>query len=530
MNEYDKNLSEMQGGKLQKIVKEILADLDEETKLQIFKGQMSVKWDPAARVTSWGGVAYFVDFLTTSDLFESLVADAPFHYTSNNAPEPRDVLGTIILSILCGQTRYLHMERLRHDRTCVELLGMKKIMSNDSVRRALKRGTEEEWKDWLLRHERKIAEALLQFEYVVDVDNTVKTIYGHQQGAELGYNPHKPGRPSHNYHTFFIGSLRWALGVDVEPGSCHSGRHSMPSIYAFFDSLPRNLWPRFIRGDVGYGTDEIMTGAETRGIDYLFKIKRSPTAQKMFYVYENSSQWEDCGEGFQVIETEIELQGWNKRRRCIFVRRPVEKKKSKGRTRKNGIQAEFDFDKSFCENDSVRVWDWYVLVTNISDWNAATISLFYRKRGDCENNFDEYKNQWGWCGFVTHKIQPCRIMARLIALVANWWNVFCRLANEEKHLEAITSRPALLNIVGRITTSGREKCIHLTSTHAESTDIQHSLTLVGRFLWKLRSTARQLTSEEMWTVILIIAFRKFFNNCNISPVSDGRQMCLLLSG
>lgn len=50
-------------------------------------------------------------------------------------------------------------------------------------------------------------------------------------------------------------------------------------------------------------------------------------------------------------------------------------------------------------------------------------------RGDCENNFDEYKNQWGWSGFVTQKLKPTRAMARLIAIVANWWNVFCRLAN-----------------------------------------------------------------------------------------------------
>jgi hypothetical protein len=29
----------------------------------------------------------------------------------------------------------------------------------------------------------------------------VKTLYGEQEGAEIGYNPHKPGRPSHAYHT-----------------------------------------------------------------------------------------------------------------------------------------------------------------------------------------------------------------------------------------------------------------------------------------------------------------------------------------
>ena len=49
---------------------------------------------------------------------------------------------------------------------------------------------------------------------------------------------------------------------------------------------------------------------------------------------------------------------------------------------------------------------------------------------------DEYKNQWGWCGFVTQKLKPTRAMARLIAIVANWWNVFCRLAEGGRHMNA----------------------------------------------------------------------------------------------
>ena len=35
-------------------------------------------------------------------------------------------------------------------------------------------------------------------------------------------------------------------------------------------------------------------------------------------------------------------------------------------------------------------------------------------------------------------------MARFIALIYNWWNLFVRLAKPDKHLEAITSRPRRL--------------------------------------------------------------------------------------
>jgi hypothetical protein len=52
---------------------------------------------------------------------------------------------------------------------------------------------------------------------VLNIDNTIKPIYGNQEGVEVGYNPKKPGRPSHNYHTYMIGS----------PGT--------PSVRNFFD-------------------------------------------------------------------------------------------------------------------------------------------------------------------------------------------------------------------------------------------------------------------------------------------------------
>ena len=59
-----------------------------------FGGKLDVSWNPESQVTQWGGLAYFVSYLKTSGLFDRLVEDAPFHYTSPNAPDVRDVVGT----------------------------------------------------------------------------------------------------------------------------------------------------------------------------------------------------------------------------------------------------------------------------------------------------------------------------------------------------------------------------------------------------------------------------------------------------
>ncbi|MEJ2118411.1 MAG: hypothetical protein P8Y36_11175, partial [Alphaproteobacteria bacterium] len=40
----------------------------------------------------------------------------------------------------------------------------------------------------------------------------------HQEGAVVGYNPKKPGRPSHVHHTYMLAGLRLVMGVETAPG------------------------------------------------------------------------------------------------------------------------------------------------------------------------------------------------------------------------------------------------------------------------------------------------------------------------
>jgi hypothetical protein len=168
-------------------------------------------------------------------------------------------------------------------------------------------------------------------------------------------------------------------------------------------------------------------------------------------------------------------------------------------------------------------------VTNDDTLSAVALSQAYRDRADCENVFDEVKNQWGWAGFVTRDLRRCRIIARLIALVYNWWTVFTRLAQPESHMEAVTSRPLLLHAVGRLVSTGRRKIIRLTSTHALSGQIRLVLNRISGFLNKLAATAEQLSVEEVWAIILSAAFVKWLQGKVLHPVSQSGQMILQLA-
>src|ERR1700724_3171878 len=106
--------------------------------LDTFAGKIHVKWSPEATVSSLGLMPFFVEFLKTSGLFDKWVEDCPLHYTSGNAPEKRDVLGTLVLSVLAGHWRYAHINGIRGDGINPEVLGMTRVASEDSVRRGMK--------------------------------------------------------------------------------------------------------------------------------------------------------------------------------------------------------------------------------------------------------------------------------------------------------------------------------------------------------------------------------------------------------
>ena len=71
-----------------------------------------------------------------SGLFEAWVKDCPLSYASPNAPAKREVLATLLLSVLAGQRRYAHIDALRADTLAPALLGVGKLVSEDSARRA----------------------------------------------------------------------------------------------------------------------------------------------------------------------------------------------------------------------------------------------------------------------------------------------------------------------------------------------------------------------------------------------------------
>src|SRR6266576_4714637 len=269
----------------QEAIDTMVEPVDEGMRVNTPGGVFTVRWDERGSATALGQLAFFAEYLEATGLFERWLKSCPLSYTSPNAPELVDVLGTWMLSIRDGHCRYAHVGALRGDGVAPSILGMKRIIGDDSLRRALSaiapapdaKHTESQrlaqqaqlacstqWMQEQLKH--SIAQATAT-PWILDCDTTIKVLYGKQDGAVVSYNPHKPGRPSHAIHTYWIGNLRLVLDAQLEPGN--RKRSANPSFVRAMKLRISHLCnQRARRGEHGSTGDRALLGAG-RGVPGL---------------------------------------------------------------------------------------------------------------------------------------------------------------------------------------------------------------------------------------------------------------------
>ena len=477
-----------------------------------FAGRVHVEWDATAPVTPFGQLPFFIDFLKQACLFDPWVADCPLYLTSPNAPSKRDLLGTVMLSVLAGHRRYAHVTALRCDPVNPPLLGMRKVVSEDSVRRNLEKIEEHAGLNWLQNHLDYCTTPLLGEPWILDMDSTVKPLYGHQEGATAGYNPRKPGRPSHSYHTYILANLRLVLRVDVLPGDEYNVKHATDGLWSLLDRLGPARRPTLLRGDKSWGIEPVMARAEREELAYLFRLRMTTNVRRAMQRAMRQSEWTDAGQGWQGKETSLRLVGWSRQRRIILLRRKLAGDLTL--TDRNDLGQQL---LSFIEvGPDKELWEYAALVTSL-DHEILTLGQLYRDRADCENAFDELKNQWGWGGFTTQDLTRCRLLASTVALIYNWWSLFVRLADPGHHREAITTRPLLLSAIARQTQHAGQTTLTISSTHAARDKARDAYRRIAGFLAGLRKSAEQLDPLGKWYRILSEALRHFLKGRQLQP-------------
>jgi hypothetical protein len=403
-------------------------------------------------LTPYGGLVAWDHFLERSGVLARLAADYPLPRTSPNATPVLDILKAFSLNCLMGGKRFAHCRRLQDDAAVAKITGMAKgrLCGEDAFRRLCAGLDASEVAAWFAGAEQMIHHALPPHA-VADWDSTVVVRYGKQEDAAIGYNPQKPGRPSHHPLACVIGGTRLCLHMEWRKGNTVSASGWIEAMEKVWRSPIAQHRIRLNRGDIGFGQEPIMAwheqGAGKRPA-FLFKLKLTANVKRAIAAIPWESWQGRANEGLtQLAELDLKLHGWSRSRRVTVERRLKPLNPSPQRS----------FWQS-CEED------FHAYVTNLTpeEADAFQVVQLYGQRGDAENVFDELKNQWGFAGFCASKAAVSQSSARTLLLIYNLWSLFVRVVkNQGGHTEAITSRYQLLLIPAKLACSGRRKIVKL---------------------------------------------------------------------
>jgi len=246
---------------------------------------------------------------------------------------------------------------------------MNKIISEDALRRALTRLSAQQSQDWLFPQLMTSVQAALNTDRILDIDTTIKPLYSKQEAAQVSYNPHKPGRPSHALHIYWVAYLRQVLDVVVSPGKEHSAGKVRPGFIHVLGQLSPEQRPKLVWGDCGFGNEPFIAELGEANQPYLFKLKQSVGVKKLLTRQFAREDWSTPGpadQGWSAVEDTLKLSGWTQARRVTLLRRvvkadlaPSRKAKSSGYRPQLGEQIEF-----LMPDQDVQAWEYAVLVAN----------------------------------------------------------------------------------------------------------------------------------------------------------------------
>lgn len=207
---------------------------------------------------------------------------------------------------------------------------------------------------------------------LVAIDATVVEAYGEQQGAEVGYHPRKPGRPS--YHPLLAVDVATRAVKDgfLRPGSC-AGNDGLDGFIAKLAAETEGgLTKTVLRLDKGLTSGHTLDRIESLGGSYVAKLKLDP---RLGRAVSGIKDWRGIGGGAFAASMTYQALSWPRPRRVAVIDRNLEPRKASPQL---GL---FEMMEGRFE----------VLVTNLS-LKAENVWRLYNRGTVVEQVIEEVKN------------------------------------------------------------------------------------------------------------------------------------------
>jgi len=424
-------------------------------------------------ITSWGGLATllgkFLEVIKFKDWIEQHI---PITETSNNRITIYDKMISQFITTLSGGSRFSHLQIWSHGSDAItKIFKLEKIpTASTTLTRFWGKISTFPLSEQLLTSCRNYALVIsLKWANVkksnVNFDSSVFVRYGQQQGAKVGYNPNKRGRPSHNPLIAFLGNSGYTINIWNRSGDVSAGN----GIVDFFKQTVQCLGSDFeinrILCDAGFYLIEFITHLEENNYKYIIAVPISEILQKTI---RRLQHWEQIDQGIEIADFEFQHQDkkWNKERRYVVVRQQTSQ-----RPKAIGKQPAL-----FKELDELKAYRFSLYITNEqqTDLSAPDVWREYRHRANDENCIKDLKEGLNLHKFCLQNFWATSAILTVITLVfynlINYFNSnYINPAKPKEHIK--TLRLKYFIIAGQLGSNGRYSIFRLGIT-SEKTKLQ----------------------------------------------------------
>jgi hypothetical protein len=366
------------------------------------------------QVTPWGGMQEMKNLIDKTGISNKLKSFSLPEGKSNNSIEAISIVESFWVSIWIGCYRFSHTAVVRVDEVLRQIFGWKRVPSGTTYGRFFKKFTPSmnheifiELYSWFFEQ--------LQFDnYTLDVDSSVITRYGEQQGAKKGYNPTKRGRNSHHPLFAFINDIKMVANCWNRSGNTSSSSNCIHFLEETF-SILKNKKIGLFRADSGFCSESILKFIEGKTIAYVMSCKLYANLQSTIYSIHN---WQPIAMGIWITEITFKQGGWSKPRRIIVIKQQEEVRKKATGKKLTSLFKQEDLDK-----DKVYKTRYHAFVTN-QTLPAIEIWEQYKRRGDAENRIKELKEDFGVQGFCMDDFCATETAMRFVMVAYNLMSLF----------------------------------------------------------------------------------------------------------
>jgi Transposase DDE domain group 1 len=339
---------------------------------------------------------------------------------SNRGYAPSQLITQFMLSVWCGANRFEHGEVTRHDPVLGRIFGIKRMANFKAVMRLFQRFTQGSNQGVMDSLYRWLFGQVAVNGITLDLDSTVMTRYGTQQGAAKGYNPAKRGRLSHHPLMAFVAETQMIANCWLRPGNVASASN----VHSFLENTLHRLGDKrvaLLRADSGFSDNAFLDVLEAKQLHYAIALKQTQPLQRALV---NASMgghgwWPVLDERGQVVPgielTRFSYQAarWSRPRWVTGIRQHIEQRAApKGKSL-----------SLFADDPVIGKWRFSAIVSDL-DLPAQAIWRTYRGRATCENRIRELKYDFAADSFAMQNFWATEAALGAVMLAYNLMSLF----------------------------------------------------------------------------------------------------------